>query len=108
MTADPLDPPPMPEWMRKPKCEGITRAGVLHAAEKIVTRDRQATHGKPEDSFAQIAQLWSAYLGVPVQPHDVAALMALLKLARIRENPKHADNWIDLAGYAACGAEVAS
>jgi hypothetical protein len=32
--------------------------------------------------------------------------MALLKLARVRVNPGHVDNWLDLAGYAACGAEL--
>jgi hypothetical protein len=35
-------------------------------------------------------------------------MLALLKVARIRSNPKHADNWIDIAGYAACGGEIAT
>jgi hypothetical protein len=35
-------------------------------------------------------------------------MMSLLKLARIRSNPGHSDNWIDLAGYAACGGELAA
>lgn len=85
----------------------LTRSALLGAADKIVSRDRNATHGKPEDSFAHIAAMWSGYLGIAIRPHDVAAMMAALKLARIRSNPSHADNWIDLAGYAACGAEVA-
>lgn len=84
----------------------MKRAELLDTVAEVVGKDRQATHGRPEDSFTRIARLWSAYLDFDVQPHDVAALMALLKLARIRENPAHDDNWIDLAGYAACGAEV--
>lgn len=84
----------------------MKRADLLARVAEVVDHDRQATHGRPEDSFTRIAGLWSAYLDIEVQPHDVAALMALLKLARIHENPKHDDNWIDLAGYAACGAEV--
>ena len=84
----------------------MKRAELLLTVSKIVEQDRQATHGRPEDSFTRIARLWSAYLDFEIQPHDVAAPMALLKLARIRENPAHDDNWIDLAGYAACGAEV--
>ena len=33
--------------------------------------------------------------------HDV------LKVARLMETPKHEDSWVDIAGYGACGAEVA-
>lgn len=33
--------------------------------------------------------------------------MGLLKIARISENPQHMDSWCDLAGYAACGGEIA-
>lgn len=84
----------------------MNRADLLAKVAGVVQHDRQATHGRPEDSFARIARLWSGYLDFELQPHDVAALMALLKLARIRENPTHEDNWIDLAGYAACGSEV--
>ena len=37
----------------------------------------------------------------------MAIMMALLKIARISKNPQHMDNWVDLAGYAACGGEIA-
>lgn len=84
------------------------RATILDTAKSYVTKDRQATHGNPEDSFGMIARLWSAYLGQEVKAHDVCSMMALLKVARARENPTNDDNWIDMAGYAACGAEVAS
>jgi len=33
--------------------------------------------------------------------------MALLKIGRLKSNPIHGDSWVDLAGYAACGAELA-
>ena len=36
----------------------------------------------------------------------LAAMLALLKVARIAGNRPKQDNWIDLAGYAACGAEL--
>lgn len=84
----------------------MNRAELLAKAADIVTHDRQATHGRPEESFVRIALLWSAYLDFEIAPHDVTALMALLKLARVRVNPGHVDNWLDLAGYAACGAEL--
>jgi hypothetical protein len=71
-----------------------------------VSGAREDAYGGPEKSFTTIAALWSAYLGIPLKPHDVAAMQALVKLARIRgSRGEHRDSWVDLAGYAACGAE---
>lgn len=86
----------------------MNRKDCLEAATACVTVDRSATHGPAEQTFGRIAALWSAYLDAPVAPADAAAMLALLKVARIRGNPAHCDNWIDLAGYAACGAELAT
>lgn len=83
------------------------RSQILETAKQYITKDRNASHGEPEDTFSAISGMWSAYLGVDVEPHDVCAMMALLKVGRIKANPGNDDNWIDLAGYAACGAEVA-
>lgn len=69
-------------------------------------RDRNTTHGAPEDTFGTIARLWAAYLDIDITSADAAAMQALLKIGRIRGNPAHMDNWVDLAGYAACGAEL--
>jgi hypothetical protein len=49
----------------------------------------------------------SAHLGVDVAPHDVAAMMALLKGSGVRWSAEREDSWVDLAGYAACGAHCA-
>lgn len=70
--------------------------------------DREASHGNPENSFSMIASLWGKYLNLPIASHDVAAMMILFKVARIRGNPTHADSWVDVAGYAACGGEIAT
>ena len=83
----------------------MTRKECLEQAAKCVLQNRQDQYGEPEDSFGTIAMMWSAYLGKTIQGWDVAAMMALLKIARIKANPAHTDNWCDLAGYAACGAE---
>ena len=40
-----------------------------------------------------------------IDAKDVAMMMVLLKIARIAAGGGKADSWIDLAGYAACGAE---
>ena len=81
------------------------RQHLLTESERLVMGDRNAQYGDPRQDFQRTAAMWSAYLGVPVQAHDVAAMMALLKISRIRWNPEKMDSWADLAGYAACGWE---
>ena len=85
-----------------------TRANLLDTAKNHVTKDRQADHGDAENNFTRIAGYWSVHLGVPIAAHDVAVMMALLKVARIKSNPEHVDNWVDGAGYFACGGEIAN
>jgi hypothetical protein len=34
--------------------------------------------------------------------------MVALKMARLCVDEKHMDSWVDIAGYAACGAEIVS
>lgn len=87
----------------------MTRKDILDAAEKIVTGERQQTYGDPEDNFGTIAQMWEAYLGVPISAMDVSMMMVLLKVARVSGRPDLTtiDNFIDICGYAACGGEVA-
>jgi hypothetical protein len=90
----------------------MNRRETLDAAAKCVLGDRDKSYGGPESSFCLIAEFWNAYLvgaagGKPqIKPADVAAMLALLKIARLSANPSHVDSWVDLAGYAACGAEV--
>lgn len=81
------------------------RTSVLNEANKIVNGERTNTYGGPEDSFRTIANLWRAYYGKPFTTADVAVFLALLKVARLKNSPGHRDSWVDLAGYAACGAE---
>ena len=86
-----------------------TRKQVLDTAEELVNGDRNVDYGDPISDFRTTADMWSAYLSrrldmpVSLQPHDVAAMMMCLKISRISWVPDKADNWIDLAGYAACG-----
>lgn len=85
----------------------MNRSEILESAMQAVTVDRAATHGEVERNFEMIANLWRVYLGVTISPADVALMLGLLKIARAKGNPQHADNWIDLAGYSACGGEIA-
>lgn len=85
----------------------MKRDEILEAARICVCGEREQDYGSPEDSFALIGKLWSAYMGVPVSPKDVAMCMALLKVARIKAGDK-VDSFVDLAGYAACAGEIST
>lgn len=71
---------------------------------------RERDYGPPEDNFLRIADLWTAYVGGQIifEPVDVAMMMALLKIARIKTGTGIADSFIDLAGYAALAGEIAT
>lgn len=81
------------------------RADLLREAEGLVDGDRNAQYGDPNQDFKRTADMWTAYLDgkTELEPHDVAAMMALLKISRLRWSPEKRDSWADLAGYAACG-----
>lgn len=83
------------------------RRKALNEAADLIDSDRNAIYGEPGENMARIAALWSDFMGVQFTSTDVVAFMALVKLSRIAKTPDHRDSWIDLAGYAAIGAEVA-
>lgn len=80
---------------------------LLEEAARLVEGSRKDDYGTTKASFTNISNLWTTYLKHPVTPADVAAMMILLKLSRSQNNPAHRDSWVDIAGYAACGFEVA-
>lgn len=84
----------------------MTREECLHIAEEIITGDRENTYGSPGDSFEMIARFWSDYLKSHISAEDVANMMILLKVARIATGKLKADNYVDIAGYAACACEI--
>lgn len=86
----------------------MKREQVLLNANEIVNGARQNTYGNPEDCFKIIGDMWGGYLGIDVSPTDVAMLMILLKIARSKNSQKYADNYIDIAGYAACAGELSN
>ena len=79
---------------------------VLEFVGTIIGGDREVNYGKPEDNFLRIANLWSSYKAVNFTSQDVAAMMVLMKVARLMNNPTHFDSWADIAGYGICGATL--
>lgn len=91
-----------------------TRSMVLEDARLAVCSDRNHQYGEPEDNFKMIADYWNDYLsGIKhreLTSSDVADMMVLFKIARNTTAPhlKKSDNYVDIAGYAACAGEIAS
>jgi hypothetical protein len=85
----------------------MTRKEILETAAKCVVGDREEDYGSPEQNFERIAMFWNAYFdSYRISAKDVAAMLALLKIARVASGHAKSDNWVDLAGYAACGGEI--
>lgn len=101
----------------------MNRADILESAKKCVCGQREQDYGTPESNFQLIANLWNDYLSLPydhsdwnetrvtipkISSTDVAMMMALMKIARIKNGGGTGDSFVDLAGYAACGGEINS
>lgn len=86
----------------------MTRKELLQEAESIVCNDREGQYGSPENNFGLISDMWSAYMEREISPIDVACMMCMLKIARIKTGRYRADNWTDAIGYMACGGEIDS
>jgi Domain of unknown function (DUF6378) len=96
------------------------RAKILQTAENLINGDRAQSYGPPEISFSRIANLWTA-MGMavqaqapgediryrPVNATDVSLALIQLKAARLVASPDHEDSWVDIAGYAGLGGEIA-
>ena len=83
----------------------MKREDILDQAKVCVCGHRQSDYGTPEDNFNRIGKLWSAYMDIEFTAKDVAIMMALLKVARIKAG-NSIDSAVDLAGYAACAGEI--
>ena len=91
----------------------MNRQECLDRASEIIHTDRNVEYGEPEDNFGDIASYWTTYLGKKLKEDeqisapDVAIMSALIKVSRLQQTPGHEDSWVDIAGYAACGAQCA-
>jgi hypothetical protein len=82
---------------------------ILSIAYRITLGDRQNSYGPPDQDFRRTANMWTGLFGemlkpgVKFEPFHVAQAMILIKLSR-QLHQRKADNWVDIAGYARCGA----
>lgn len=89
----------------------ITAENFLANLAKIIA-GRSALYGATEDSLTHIAHLWHSYIQnrfgrtAGLDTRDVIAMLLLMKVTRCTYSPSWLDSWLDIAGYAACGAET--
>jgi len=95
------------------KMKLMNRTEILAQASELVNADRQSDYGKPDDNFRAIADFWEVYMrhhtlsnNYLIEPHDVALMMILLKIARTFYGDPKPDTFIDMAGYAALAGEL--
>lgn len=81
------------------------RTEILAGAERCINGSRQEDYGKPENNFKRIADYWMLWKGIEFTEHDVAMMMALMKVARVQAGTKE-DSYVDLCGYVALAGEL--
>ena len=85
----------------------MTRKEILSEVEKCICSDRNVRYGEPEYNFTTIAKFWSTFLDIEIAAWQVAAMMMLMKNARIKSSKgMDKDSWVDSAGYSVCGLEL--
>lgn len=97
--------------MRAPESARV----LLLQAAHLVGNDRAEQHGDIVACHGHIAAFWTVWLqergllpkGRALTAHDAAMMLVLLKSARTLEGEHNADDYRDMAGYAALAGEIA-
>lgn len=84
----------------------MNRDETLNTAQNVINGQRARDYGDMTKNFRNIADLWEPIFGVPITNEQVALAMIQVKVARLINTPAHDDSWVDVAGYAALGAEL--
>lgn len=88
---------------------------ILDKASELIYGERADSYGHFKHNAARLADLWNSYLWDPatcgrreIKDEDVPAMLVLLKVMRLAEDPEHTDSWVDIAGYAGCAGKLES
>jgi len=91
----------------------VKAAAIANAAAALVGGDRERTHGNKTDNHQRIADMWNGVLRgmgkptkLPLDAHDAACLMEVLKIARRYAGEFNIDDYIDGSGYACVAGEI--
>lgn len=81
---------------------------LLERVADLVNGPRNVDYGDARDNFAETGRLWAPILKMDeVTAEQVALCMGQVKVARLINNPTHADSWDDGVGYMALGGGIA-
>lgn len=100
--APPIDPP----CEAPPQPPNSEAWNILQEAANLIEGDRNDQHGAREKCHAEIAKLWTWWTGFQIDPHDVAVMMAMLKIARIKTGSYNRDSYLDACGYLSIAGEL--
>jgi hypothetical protein len=98
----------MKEETIEDKVKSLPPRGVLEEANDLVRNQRANSYGPPDQDFTRTAGMLTSLFydklkpSMGFSPSDVARIQILLKLSRSTWMSKR-DNWVDIAGYSACG-----
>ena len=91
------DPKVLQDILQKKQSPTITNS-ILVEADKITDGEKRKDYGDVNESFNNIAGVWSMILDKPISDTQVALMMIAFKL--VRESHKHSrDNLVDMCGY---------
>lgn len=91
-----IHPRPGEAPTERERCLDAARAVVMH---------RGGQYRPPVPFFVSLARRWTLLLGVEIAAREVILCLIELKLERAKGAP-HKDTVVDIAGYAACLAEI--
>jgi hypothetical protein len=80
----------------------VSDGDLLKEALDITLGARGSVYGHPTDNLGLTLDLWNVYLqdlDRELTISDLAALMVLVKLARLHHTPDHKDTLLDMAGW---------
>ena len=91
----------------------VSAEDIALGAVRLVGGERSRQHGDKSANFRNVAALWNAWLEIrrdpaaPLDGHDVAQMMALMKKARTQTGAHNPDDYVDDVGYSAIAGQLA-
>lgn len=88
------------------RARSVSQELLRMANNALVARGQ--THGPLEANFGATSKLWSSFLDHHISPTNVAVMMSLFKIGRIRAGDNaSADHYVDAAAYMAIAGGLA-
>lgn len=90
---------PAPSKFHKIELDEEQRSDPRDGTVGELIDNRESVYGNPVEGCADIAMLWSTFLGHEVQAWEVPIMMMLMKISRMKASPDYSDHSDDIEGY---------